>query len=181
MSDQLEILKVVCERLHREGIRYMISGSVAMNFYAQPRMTRDIDIVIEARLEDAEKLVNLFAQDFYIDGEAVRRALRERSIFNVIHLDRVVKVDFIVRQLNEYRRTEFERRQAVEMEGFEFWLVSAEDLLLSKLLWAKESHSELQLSDARNLLQSVPALDRQYVENWARELSVFDLLQELGS
>lgn len=123
MSDQLEILKIVAQRLKKESIRYMVSGSVAMNFYAQPRMTRDIDIIVELQRKDADRLINLFRQDFYINGEAVRRAIRRQGIFNVIHLHRIVKVDFIVRQESAYRRGEFERRRRAEIEGVELWMV----------------------------------------------------------
>lgn len=48
MITELDVLKDVCERLDRAGIAYMLTGSMAMNYYAQPRMTRDIDLVIEA-------------------------------------------------------------------------------------------------------------------------------------
>lgn len=60
MSEQLEILKLVAERLERAGIAYMISGSVALSYYAEPRLTRDIDIVIELKSGDAERLTDLF-------------------------------------------------------------------------------------------------------------------------
>ena len=69
MSEQLDVLKLVAERLQWADIAYMISGSIALNFYAQPRLTRGIDIVVALRREDAERVTNLFAVDFYIDAE----------------------------------------------------------------------------------------------------------------
>jgi hypothetical protein len=59
------------------------------------------------------------------------------------------------------------------------WLVTAEDLLLSKLVWAAESHSEMQLQDVRNLIRSVGDLDWTYIERWADELTVGELLREV--
>ena len=47
MNDQLDVLREIVERLDRAGIACMVSGSTALNYYAEPRMTRDIDIVIE--------------------------------------------------------------------------------------------------------------------------------------
>jgi len=73
-------------------------------------------------------------------------------MFNLLHLESVVKVDMIVRKDSEYRRTEFERRRRIELDAFSLWIVSKEDLILSKLAWAKPSGSELQLRDVRNLL-----------------------------
>jgi len=57
--------------------------------------------------------------------------------------------------------------------------VAAEDLLLSKLYWAKDSRSELQLGDVRNLIACVPDLDWSYIDHWAAHLSVTTLLAEV--
>jgi hypothetical protein len=67
----------------------------------------------------------------------------------------------------------------VTVEGRSIWLVTAEDLLLSKLAWAKDSRSQVQLEDARNLVESVPDLDQGYLARWAAELTVTELLAEV--
>jgi hypothetical protein len=87
MSEQLEVLKLVAVRLDRAGIAYMISGSIALSYYAQPRLTRDIDIIIELSPDDDERLAELFADDFYIDAETIRDAVALDGMFNVIHYD----------------------------------------------------------------------------------------------
>lgn len=179
MSEQLEILKLVAERLERAGIAYMISGSVALSYYAEPRLTRDIDIVIELKSGDAERLTDLFEADFYVDTEVVRDAIARYGMFNVIHYESVIKVDFIVRKDTPYRQEEFLRRVAIEVEGTTLWFVTAEDLLLSKLVWAAESRSEMQLQDVRNLMTVVATLDWIYIEHWAAELMVTELLREV--
>ena len=179
MSEQIEVLKAVAGKLSEAGIPYMVSGSVAMNFYAQPRMTRDIDVVVEALPAAWRRLSALFQQDFHTDEEDIRESLRTRGIFNIIHRAAMVKVDFIVRKDAPYRRVEFERRRALTLEGTEIWAASPEDLLLSKLDWAKDSRSELQLRDARNLVVSVPEMDWGYLSKWAAELGVAGLLDEV--
>ena len=179
MSDELDVLKLVAARLDGAGIPYMVSGSMAMNYYAQPRMTRDIDVVVELSATDADRMAALFSPDFYCDVDAIRTAVRQRGMFNVIHDALVVKVDFIVRKDTPYRQTEFTRRRPVTVDGATIRLASAEDLLLSKLYWAKDSRSELQLGDARNLIACVPDLDWPYLTHWAAELSVAALLAEV--
>jgi uncharacterized protein YeeX (DUF496 family) len=179
LNEQFEILKSVIERLEGADIAYMLSGSMAMNYYAQPRMTRDIDIVVELMLDDAERVMALFQHDFYLDEEMVHNAIFKQGLFNIIHNDWLVKVDFIVRKNTPYRQEEFLRRQQVNIDGFTAWLVSAEDLLLSKLLWAKDSHSEMQLNDIRNIITSVSQLDWRYINHWAAILSVGELLNEV--
>jgi len=80
MSEELEILKDVAEKLDGAEIPYMISGSVAMNYYAQPRMTRDIDIVITLEKNDVDRFVSLFEDDYYIDGETVKAEVARKGI-----------------------------------------------------------------------------------------------------
>jgi hypothetical protein len=179
MNEQLNILKLVTEQLEQIHIKYMISGSIAMNYYAQPRMTRDIDIVVELVLDDVKQLTTLFMQDFYIDEEMVHNAIQNQGFFNIIHNELLVKIDFIVRKNAPYRQQEFLRRQQVKVDSFKAWIVSAEDLLLSKLVWAKESQSEMQLNDVRNLIASVHNLDWIYMNHWATELALTDMLNKM--
>jgi hypothetical protein len=108
MLDELDILKLVAARLGEAGIPYMVSGSMAMNYYAQPRMTRDVDIVIELGAADVERVAALFIPDFLCEVEAVRDAVRRRGMFNIIHGESVVKVDFIVRKDVPFRVEEFD-------------------------------------------------------------------------
>ncbi len=169
----------MAERLERAGIAYMISGSIALSYYAEPRLTRAIDLVVELRSDDAERLTDLFAADFYIDTESVRDAITRPGIFHVIHYESVMKVDFIVRKDTPYRQEEFLRRCAIDVEGMMLWFVTAEDLVLSKLVWAAESRSEMQLQDVRNLMTAVATLDWTYIEHWAAELTVTALLREV--
>lgn len=179
MSEELEVLKTVTQRLTRAEIPYMVTGSMAGNFYAVPRMTRDIDLVVELSGQDVDQVVALFQDDFYVDREMVQRAIRERTIFNIIHNAFVIKVDFVVKKETAYRQEEFSRRRPVSMEGQEFFIVAPEDLILSKLEWAKDSRSPLHLDDVRNLLRSVQGLDKDYLVRWARRLGLEALYREV--
>ncbi len=181
MSDELDVLKSVTATLQTAGIPYMVTGSVAANFYAVPRMTRDIDLVVELSEPDVDRVVRLFQEDYYVDREMVRRAVRAHTMFNMIHNALVVKVDCVVRKETDYRREEFARRRAVACEGQDIVIVSPEDLILSKLEWAKDSRSQMQLDDVRNLLRSVPALDTDYLARWADRLGLLPLYREITS
>ncbi len=179
MNEELEVLKMVTSRLDGAGIPYMVTGSMAVNFYAVPRMTRDIDLVVELSAEDADRLVSLFQGEFYLDRAMVTQAIAGQGMCNLIHNRFVVKVDLVVRKDTDYRRTEFSRRRAVSVEGHPLFIVAPEDLILSKLVWAKDSRSEVQLADVRNVLASVEKLDRDYLETWARRLTVEPLYREV--
>ncbi len=88
-------------------------------------------------------------------------------------------MDFVVRKDSPYRQEEFARRRVIVVDGTPISIVAPEDLLLSKLGWAKESRSEVQLQDARNLVACVSEMDWPYVERWASELTVTELFREV--
>lgn len=181
MNTEQEVLEIVVGKLESAGIRYMVTGSIAANFYTTPRMTRDIDIIIEIRENDIDRLVPLFSDDFYVERDSIKNAFRGRGMFNVIHHKSVVKVDFIIRKDTEYRRTEFDRRRRVKFESLQITIAAPEDLILSKLEWAKDSMSEMQIGDVKNILRTVSGLDRPYIEEWVRRLNLQAIYQKAMS
>ena len=177
MLTELDVLGIVGGRLTACGIPFMLTGSFAMAHYATPRMTRDIDLVVALRLADVDELVAAFAADFYIDADAARDAVKSERLFNLMHYGSGIKIDFIVRKSSEYRALEFSRRQRAAMGAVETWIVSREDLILSKLVWARDGGSELQRRDVHQLLGG--SVDTDYLRKWARVLGVESLLEEL--
>jgi len=173
---ELEILKDTVRRLQDAGFDYMLTGSLAMNYYAQPRMTRDIDIVVAIDSTNASRVIEIFGDDYYVSTDAISTAVEHTGMFNLVHLESVVKIDIIVRKRDKYRQLEFSRRSQVKLLDFTVWIVSKEDLILSKLNWASESLSEMQLNDVKNLLATVP--DLQYLRQWSKELGVQKLLEQ---
>jgi hypothetical protein len=174
--NEIDIVRDVSRKFEQAGIDYMLTGSMAMNYYAQPRMTRDIDVVVALAPEDVERIAALFEPEYYVSKESIRESLVHESIFNLIHHESVIKVDCIVRKSSEYRQAEFARRRRISIIDFTTYIVSKEDLITSKLAWAKTSHSELQLADVKNLLAT--GFDADYLQRWTRELGVDNLLQE---
>lgn len=178
MMNELDVLRLVSERFERAAIPFMLTGSFALAYYATPRMTRDLDIVVALCERDVTRLVAMFAADFYLDAEDAAAAIRGQRLFNLMHLQTGIKVDLIVRKDDDYRQTEFSRRQPIEMNAVHTWITSREDLILSKLVWSRASASELQRRDVRALLGE--PVDEQYLAKWAARLGVDDLLKEIG-
>jgi len=161
LSEELEVLKIVAERLDRLAIPYMVTGSMAVNYCAVPRMTRDIDVVVGLSVDDADRFCDLFQGDFYVDRESVRRSVSRSEMFNLIHGDFAIKVDFVVRKDSAYRREEFGRRRQVRVDSQPLWLVAPEDLILSKLDWAR---SRGPLSRGEPVTDTSPKVARRFRE-----------------
>jgi hypothetical protein len=178
VDEQLEFIKQIASRLDSVGIPYMLTGSIAMAIYSTPRMTRDIDLIVEIRKIEVDKIAALFNNDCYIDSQTVRQAVQDQGMFNIIHNDWQIKADFIIRKNEPYRVEEFSRRRGILIEETMISVVAPEDLILSKLLWAKDSLSTIQLQDVKQLLSDVAELDWNYLNKWALSLGIYKRLVE---
>ena len=175
MTGQLDLLKLVTRRLEGAEIPFMLTGSLAVSYYAEPRFTRDVDLVVQIRPENVDLTASLFAGDFYADADAIRSAVARRGMVNLIHNETLIKVDLIVQKATPYHAEEFHRRRSVTIEETPVWIVSPEDLVISKLAWLTRGGSDVHRRDVASLLTSVDALDRTYVEAKVRELGLADL------
>lgn len=175
MSNELNVLADVSARLEALGLPFMLTGSFALAFYATPRMTRDLDIVIAIDAGRVAELTASFQKDYYVDPDMIRSALEAESLFNLMHYATGMKVDLIVRKSTPYGVHEFTRRRQVQLGDVLTWVVSREDLILSKLVWAKESGSDMQLRDVEQLISG--QVDVEYLRTWATDLGVSSRLE----
>jgi hypothetical protein len=176
MQNQIDIVRDISERLDAVDIGYMLTGSMAMNCYALPCVPHNLDLVVALRPADAEIVARLFSPDYDISREAVDSAIVQQSFFNLYHRKSRIKANCIICQQINYHRTEFSRRQRVNFEKFKTWIVSKEDLIISKLHWARKSLSPRHLRDVKNL--AATGCDAIYIERWTRALGIFKLWQE---
>lgn len=181
MSEQLQLLELVAARLDAGGIAYMVTGSIALSYYAEPRFTRDIDFVVELAPDAADSVAAMFEPDFYLDADALRGAIQRTGMVNAIHHATLIKVDLIVRKNTNYHEEEFRRRRRVMIGETPMWIVSPEDLILSKLVWIKRGGSDIHRRDVLSVVSTVADLDRAYVDHWIHELTVAALWKELAT
>lgn len=175
-----DALKLLLSKLDECGIPYMITGSFASNIHGLPRATQDADVIIEVEQRTLERFLESIGQAFYRSKEAAMDALAREQMFNVVHLETGFKVDLIIRKSRPFSRMEFSRRQPAFYLGANRWFATAEDTILAKLEWSKASGSERQFNDALNVAKlQRDNLDRPYLEKWAKELSIMDLLEIL--
>lgn len=168
------LLRRVSEELTGAGIPHMLTGSFAAAWYGAARATLDIDVVIDATPDQLGRFVERFpAEHFYVSLEAALEARSKESQFNLIDLDSGWKVDLIIRRARAFSRAEFERRIPFEYEGAALSVVSAEDLIIAKLEWAKLGGSRRQLEDGARLLDlREHQLDTDHLARWVEALGL---------
>lgn len=152
-------------------IPYMLSGSVAMGVYVLPRSTRDFDFVIFLQSNTIDQFVSKFDIGYYCSYEAVLDAVNHQSIFNIIDHSSGYKADFVILKNEKYRQVEFERRTTITFFNRKVFIVSVEDLLLSKLIWIQELQSSIQIEDIKSLI-AVENLDWHYINKWLSKLNL---------
>jgi predicted nucleotidyltransferase len=167
-------LQKVTEILDEAGVPYMLTGSLASAYYAVPRATQDLDVVIAAEEPGIEQVVQgLLSAGCYVDRDAALEARRTQGQFNAIDPESGWKVDLIVRRDRTYSRTEFERRERASLLGVEVAVASLEDVLIAKLEWGRLGDSALQRRDVIQLLERTwEQLDQSYVKKWVTELGL---------
>lgn len=179
--DPIATALLVARQLEAQGILYTLGGSLASSFAGEPRATVDIDIVAALEERHVGAFVDALSPDFYVDTEAIRRAIRTRSSANLIHQATQLKVDLFVAGGTPLDARQLARRIAVEVgDGRRLYVHPPEDILLQKLRWYRRG-GEISDRQWRDVVAIVrvqgPRLDRTYLREGADILNVTDLLE----
>jgi len=165
----------VLDRLDKLGFRSYVTGSWALAAYAEPRMTRDIDIVLDAAPTDYDLRIRpAFEPDFLVNDPI---DLGERWMGGLIHKREIVRVDLMFGRGDGWARSAMHRRQRLDHPTLgPIWVIAPDDLILAKLEWS-DGTSELQFRDVRSLVRLSDGLDWAYLERYAAALGISDRLE----
>ena len=172
--EQLQLIRWLIDQLEKAHLRYFITGSIASSYYGIPRYTHDIDIVVAIDRGDTDTLIHLLGEKGYISKEGIQEALSGSGMFNFIHSETGLKVDFWVDRGEAFTRSCFERAVRVEVsEGVWAILGSPEDVFLHKVYWDRITPSERQIGDALGILAvQGRRLHHPYLMKWAKILKI---------
>ena len=173
-SSLLITFQDVLKKLEEADIDYMVVGSIASILYGEPRMTRDMDIVVELGSNTSTKLKSFFSvKEFYVPpDEIISSEVTGRGQFNLIHHESGLKIDFIIRKDSPHAIKEFKRRKKVPFTAnFSAWVASPEDVIIKKLSYYREGGSEKHLTDIRGILAQTD-IDKTYLNYWILELQL---------
>lgn len=176
--EQSELLRHVVGVLEKLGLRYLVTGSVVTIFFGEPRVTNDIDIVVDLPEERIKAFFEEFPEDeFYLSEVAIREAVKASGQFNIIHPASGLKVDVMIPQDTPFDRSRFARSIRVKpAEDFDASFSSIEDVIIKKMEYYREGGAEKHLRDITGVLKvSGQCVDREYVHDWAARLGLLDI------
>ena len=165
-------------------IPFFIGGSIASGTHGLPRQTNDIDVVADLKGERAPEFCAALSPAFYVDSGSVELALGTGRSFNAIHLKGAYKFDIFPVGDDRFARSELARRRYTKttitgLENIEFPVASPEDTVLAKLVWFRKGGevSDRQWHDILGVIRVQGGrLDSAYLQTWAIDLGVADLL-----
>ena len=166
-----KLLHEISQMLNGLQIPYMLTGSLAYNLYAIPRATRDIDMIIEIQQTDVMRFLQAIQGKYYFYEPTIIEEIKRHGLFNIIHLESSYKIDFIVRSDDIFEIAKFKERNAIEFEGNKLYVISLENLIISKLRWIQLLESELHKRDIETLLKS-PNVNIEYIKQWCKKLNL---------
>ena len=183
--DQIELIRFTVLTLDRLAISYALVGSWGSGVYGEPRFTRDIDIVLDLKIDSVRQFCIAFPSDeFYLSEAAVRAAVRSRFQFNVLHPASGNKIDFILPRAGPWNANQLQRRRKVELRhgptAFHVFVAAPEDVIIGKLWYFSEGGGERHLRDIAGILRVTgDGVDRSEVERWAKELGYLEIWRQI--
>ncbi len=163
-----DLLQFITNVFKETKIPYMLSGSMAMNYYSVSRATRDIAVVVHLQVKDVDNLLS-HLHNFYYNRNTIINEIRRKGMFNLIDNDTGFKIDIIIMKDTEYSVIAFERRKLYDIMGFDVDVISLDDLIIAKIQWIQQLYSDRQTSDIRMLLQN-DSKDMNYIKHWCKKL-----------
>lgn len=179
--DLLSVFEAVLTSLEKVSVDYMVVGSVASMIYGEPRLTKDMDVVIEVQPTGMDLLYGAFPEkDYYVPPKEILQAeITARGQFNLIHHASGLKIDLIIRKNSPHAIEEFQRRQKKPFgDRFDAFVAAPEDVIIKKLGYFREGGSEKHLNDIRGILAHTE-IDRSYLERWIRDLGLGDIWRRI--
>ena len=174
-----DVFLTFIRRLNLIQCPYMITGAAASIIYGEPRLTNDLDLVLNLKKADVHKLIHAFPlEEFYCPPEEViilEIARSARGHFNLIHHETGFRADVYLAGEDKLHRWGLASKKSVQVEDQVVWVAPLEYVILRKLEYYREGRSEKHLRDIAGMLD---VSETQVNAAWLEEQIAKRQLQE---
>ncbi len=181
---ELDLFTLFTLKLNELKFNYFITGSVASIIYGEPRLTHDIDIVLEIKIKDVDNFITAFSkEEFYIPPvEVIKNEINrtQRGHFNIIHFKSGFKADVYLTGNDEFLDWGLQNKKEISYANSVLYVAPPEYVIIKKMEFYKEGHSDKHLADIKSMLvNSKEIIDNVTVEKYARRFGLTDLWGEV--
>jgi len=160
-------IELFVTRLEAVGLSYMVTGSVASMVYGEPRLTLDVDVVLELQIDRAGAFLDAFPESaFYrppLEVVRVEAGRDARGHFNLIHHATGMKADIYLAASDALHRWGLAHRRRLALGAGAMWVAPPEYVIIRKLEFFREGGSEKHLRDVRAMLAAGLEVDRNFL------------------
>ncbi len=179
------LIRIFISRLNNLGVQYIVTGAVASIIYGEPRLTHDLDLVIELDMEDVDRFVDAFPlEKFYCPPPEIIQleiSRPQRGHFNLIHHDTGFKADIYPSGKDKLHQWALNKKKRVDFEGEVIWLAPVEYVILRKLQYYREGGSEKHLQDVYGILEiSSDEIDLKMLKEKIRKMGLEEEWQKVS-
>lgn len=165
-----DLFNIFLHPLNKAGMTYMVTGAVAVIIYGEIRVTHDIDIILELKREDIEKISTIYpSEHFYyppLETLRIEAGRSSRGHFNIIHHETGFKADIYLSGKDELHQWAISKKRKIELEGEGVWIAPPEYVILRKLEYYREGGSDKHLRDIAGMIEvSKELIDFTDLEN----------------
>lgn len=177
---EVNLYQIFTEKLNNNNIPYAVTGSVASIIYGEPRMTHDIDLVLEVSVNTVDNLITSFNSDeFYVPPiEIIKTEIlrSNRGHCNIIHISTGFKADLYFTGNDDFQIWAIKNAKQIDLNNSKFFIVPPEYVIIKKLEYYKEGNSQKHIADIKAILyNSNESIDFNFLEE---QILKFGLLKE---
>jgi predicted nucleotidyltransferase len=163
-----KILEKLALHLDKKGIDYMIIGGQAALYYGEPRLTKDIDITLNAGIEKISEILKLVSElNFKILVESPEEFIKQTYVLPCIDESSGLRIDFIF-SFSPYEKQAFKRAAKIQIGKAKVKYSSVEDLIIHKIIAGRPKDIE----DIKAVINKNRKIDKKYILNWLEDFEI---------
>lgn len=185
-TSETEAVLAILRLLNDHRIAHLIVGSLSVNYYGEPRSTKDVDLVIDASPAELSPFLRAAARDFETDPQYLFETITGTTRLVLTHRATRFKVELFLLMDDPFAQIRFSRRTPIDYYGVPTFVASKEDVVVQKLRWLVRGKRPKDREDVKMVLAVMGSrLDMQYIRTWTDRHGstglLDDLLAEVGS
>lgn len=176
------IVRLVTDALDGLLVPYVLVGSFASNIYGIARSTQDVDLVIDSNLKRVSDLMRLLGPEFHRDPQIHFETVTGSSKSVIEHQPTKFEIEVFQLTDDPHDQSRFKRRRKARIYGSEMYVLTAEDVLVTKLNWLHRANRTKDLLDVQHVISVQDEhLDWPYIESWCNQHGSRALLEKIRS